>query len=230
MERVALVSGGNRGIGREVARRLAEEGYRVVIGSRDPDRGEEVARELGSGVAARQLDVTDEESIERCIESVAGELGRLDVLVNSAGITGGGWSTNAYDVDLDEVRHTLETNLYGAWRLTQAALPLMRENRYGRVVNISSGMGQLADMGGHAPAYRLSKTGLNVLTRMLAAELEGENIVVNSCCPGWVRTDMGGPSAQRSVEEGADTPVWLATLPDDGPRGGFFRDRRPIQW
>jgi NAD(P)-dependent dehydrogenase (short-subunit alcohol dehydrogenase family) len=230
MERVALVSGGNRGIGREVARRLAEEGYRVVIGSRDPDRGEEVARELGSGVAARQLDVTDEESIERCIESVAGELGRLDVLVNSAGITGGGWSTNAYDVDLDEVRHTLETNLYGAWRLTQAALPLMRENRYGRVVNISSGMGQLADMGGHAPAYRVSKTGLNVLTRMLAAELEGENILVNSCCPGWVRTDMGGPSAQRSVEEGADTPVWLATLPDDGPRGGFFRNRRPIQW
>jgi NAD(P)-dependent dehydrogenase (short-subunit alcohol dehydrogenase family) len=230
MERVALVSGGNRGIGREVARRLAEEGYRVVIGSLDPDRGEEVARELGSGVAARQLDVTDEESIERCIESVAGELGRLDVLVNSAGITGGGWSTNAYDVDLDEVRHTLETNLYGAWRLTQAALLLMRENRYGRVVNISSGMGQLADMGGHAPAYRVSKTGLNVLTRMLAAELEGENILVNSCCPGWVRTDMGGPSAQRSVEEGADTPVWLATLPDDGPRGGFFRDRRPIQW
>jgi NAD(P)-dependent dehydrogenase (short-subunit alcohol dehydrogenase family) len=230
MERVALVSGGNRGIGREVARRLAEEGYRVVIGSRDPDRGEEVARELGSGVAARQLDVTDEESIERCIESVAGELGRLDVLVNSAGITGGGWSTNAYDVDLDEVRHTLETNLYGAWRLTQAALPLMRENRYGRVVNISSGMGQLADMGGHAPAYRVSKTGLNVLTRMLAAELEGENILINSCCPGWVRTDMGGPSAQRSVEEGADTPVWLVTLPDDGPRGGFFRNRRPIQW
>jgi NAD(P)-dependent dehydrogenase (short-subunit alcohol dehydrogenase family) len=230
MERVALVSGGNRGIGREVARRLAEEGYRVVIGSRDPDRGEEVARELGSGVAARQLDVTDEESIERCIESVAGELGRLDVLVNSAGITGGGWSTNAYDVDLDEVRQTLETNLYGAWRLTQAALPLMRENRYGRVVNISSGMGQLADMGGHAPAYRVSKTGLNVLTRMLAAELEGENILINSCCPGWVRTDMGGPSAQRSVEEGADTPVWLATLPDDGPRGGFFRNRRPIQW
>jgi NAD(P)-dependent dehydrogenase (short-subunit alcohol dehydrogenase family) len=230
MERVALVSGGNRGIGREVARRLAEEGYRVVIGSRDPDRGEEVARELGSGVAARQLDVTDEESIERCIESVAGELGRLDVLVNSAGITGGGWSTNAYDVDLDEVRHTLETNLYGAWRLTQAALPLMRENRYGRIVNISSGMGQLADMGGHAPAYRLSKTGLNALTRMLTAELEGENILVNSCCPGWVRTDMGGPGARRSVEEGADTPVWLATLPDDGPRGGFFRDRRPIQW
>jgi NAD(P)-dependent dehydrogenase (short-subunit alcohol dehydrogenase family) len=230
MERVALVSGGNRGIGREVARRLAEEGYRVVIGSRDPDRGEEVARELGSGVAARQLDVTDEESIERCIESVAGELGRLDVLVNSAGITGGGWSTNAHDVDLDEVRDTLETNLYGAWRLTQAALPLMRKNRYGRVVNISSGMGQLSDMGGHSPAYRVSKTALNALTRMLTAELEGENILVNSCCPGWVRTDMGGPGARQSVEEGADTPVWLATLPDDGPRGGFFRDRRPIPW
>jgi NAD(P)-dependent dehydrogenase (short-subunit alcohol dehydrogenase family) len=230
MERVALVSGGNRGIGREVARRLAAEGYRVVIGSRDADRGEEVAGEVGSGVAARQLDVTDEESIERCVGSIAEEPGRLDVLVNSAGITGGGWSTNAYDVDLDEVRDTLETNLYGAWRLTQAALPLMRKNGYGRVVNISSGMGQLSDMGGHSPAYRVSKTGLNALTRMLTAELESENILVNSCCPGWVRTDMGGPGARRSVEEGADTPVWLATLPDDGPRGGFFRDRRPIPW
>lgn len=230
MERVALVSGGNRGIGREVARRLAEEGHRVVIGSRDPDRGEEVAGELGSGVAARQLDVTDEESIERCIGSIADELGRLDVLVNSAGITGGGWSTNACDVDLDEVRDTLETNLFGAWRLTQAALPLMRKHGYGRVVNISSGMGQLSDMGGHSPAYRVSKTALNALTRMLAAELEDENILVNSCCPGWVRTDMGGPSARRSVQEGADTPVWLATLTDDGPRGGFFRDRLPIPW
>jgi NAD(P)-dependent dehydrogenase (short-subunit alcohol dehydrogenase family) len=224
------VSGGNRGIGREVARRLAEQGYQAVIGSRDPHRGEKVAGELGSGVTARQLDVTGEGSIERCVGSIAEELGRLDVLVNSAGITGGGWSTNAYDVDLDEVRDTLETNLYGAWRLTQAALPLMRKNRYGRVVNISSGMGQLSDMGGHSPAYRVSKTALNALTRMLTAELEGENILVNSCCPGWVRTDMGGPGAGRSVEEGADTPVWLATLPDDGPRGGFFRDRRPIPW
>jgi NAD(P)-dependent dehydrogenase (short-subunit alcohol dehydrogenase family) len=230
VERVALVSGGNRGIGREVARQLAEKGYTVVIGSRDLERGEQAARELGNGVVVRRLDVTDEETIERSVASIADELGRLDVLVNNAGITGGGWDTNASDADLDEVRETLETNLYGAWRLTEAVLPLMRRNGYGRIVNISSGMGQLAEMGGHSPSYRVSKASLNVLTRMLTAELEGVNVLVNSCCPGWVRTDMGGPNARRSVEEGADTPVWLATLPDDGPRGGFFRNRKPIPW
>jgi NAD(P)-dependent dehydrogenase (short-subunit alcohol dehydrogenase family) len=230
VERVALISGGNRGIGREVARRLSDLAYRVVIGSRDLARGEEAARELGGGVTALELDVTDEESIARCVSSIAEELRRLDVLVNNAGITGGGWSTNAVDADLDDVRRTLETNLFGAWRLTEEVLPLMRKHGYGRIVNISSGMGQLSDMGGHAPAYRVSKTGLNVLTRMLTAELAAENILVNSVCPGWVRTDMGTQSARRSVEEGADTPVWLATLPDDGPRGGFFRDREPIPW
>ena len=230
MKRVALVSGGNRGIGREVARQLAARDYAVVIGSRDLAKGEEVARELGENVTARQLDVTDEESIVHCVASIAEDPGRLDVLVNNAGVTGGGWSTSALDVDLDEVRKTLETNLFGAWRLTEEVLPLMRKNRYGRIVNISSGMGQLSDMGGHSPAYRVSKTGLNVLTRMLTAELSDENILVNSVCPGWVRTDMGTQAARRSVEEGADTPVWLATLPDDGPRGGFFRDREPIPW
>jgi NAD(P)-dependent dehydrogenase (short-subunit alcohol dehydrogenase family) len=230
MERVALVSGGNRGIGREVARQLAALDYAVVIGSRDLAKGEEVARELGENVTARQLDVTDEESIVRCVASIAEDPGRLDVLVNNAGVTGGGWNTSALDVDLDEVRKTLETNLFGAWRLTEEVLPLMRKNGYGRIVNISSGMGQLSDMGGHSPAYRVSKTGLNVLTRMLTAELADENILVNSVCPGWVRTDMGTQAARRSVEEGADTPVWLATLPDDGPRGGFFRDREPIPW
>jgi NAD(P)-dependent dehydrogenase (short-subunit alcohol dehydrogenase family) len=228
--RVALISGGNRGIGREVAAELAADGYRVVIGSRDLTRGQQAARELGNGVVARQLDVRDEASIERCLAAIAEEYGRLDVLVNNAGVTGGGWSTSALDVDLDAVRETLETNLFGAWRLTQAALPLMRRHRYGRIVNVSSGMGQLSDMGGRSPAYRISKTGLNALTRILNAELEGENILVNSCCPGWVRTDMGGRNAPRSVEDGADTPVWLATLPEDGPRGGFFRNRKPIPW
>ena len=230
MERVALISGGNRGIGREVARELAGLGYTVVIGSRDLAAGEETAHALGENVIARQLDVTDEESIVGCVASIAEDPGRLDVLVNNAGISGGGWSTNAVDADLGEVRRTLETNLFGAWRLTEEVLPLMRANGYGRIVNISSGMGQLSDMGGHSPGYRLSKTGLNALTRMLTAELADENILVNSVCPGWVRTDMGTQSARRSVEEGADTPVWLATLPDDGPRGGFFRDRQPIPW
>jgi NAD(P)-dependent dehydrogenase (short-subunit alcohol dehydrogenase family) len=230
VERVALISGGNRGLGREVARRLADEGYLVVVGSRDLAKGEAVAEELGRNVTACRLDVTDEESIAACLGVIEERYSRLDVLVNNAGIEGGGWRTNATDVDLDEVRNTLETNLFGAWELTQAALPLMRKNGYGRIVNLSSGMGQLSDMGGHAPSYRVSKTGLTVLTRMLTAELADENILVNSCCPGWVRTDMGGRNANRSVEEGGDTPFWLATLPDDGPRGGFFRNRQPIPW
>jgi NAD(P)-dependent dehydrogenase (short-subunit alcohol dehydrogenase family) len=230
VERVALISGGNRGLGREVARRLAEDGYQVVIGSRDLAKGEQAARELGANVSACRLDVTDQKSIESCIDEIRGRFGRLDVLVNNAGIAGGGWSTSATDVDLDEVRATLETNLFGAWELTQAALPLMRENGYGRIVNLSSGMGQLSDMNGHAPGYRVSKTGLNALTRILTAELGEENVLVNSCCPGWVRTDMGGAGARLSVEEGGDTPYWLATLPDDGPRGGFFRSRQPIPW
>jgi NAD(P)-dependent dehydrogenase (short-subunit alcohol dehydrogenase family) len=230
MQRVALVSGGNRGIGHEVARRLAGLGYTVVIGSRDLAKGAAAAGEIGAEIVAKQLDVTDEDSIVRCVASIADELGRLDVLVNNAGVTGGGWSTSAVDVDLDDVRTTLDTNLFGAWRLTQEALPLMRRNGYGRIVNLSSGMGQLSDMNGHSPGYRVSKTGLNVLTRMLTAELADENILVNSVCPGWVRTDMGTEAATRSVGDGADTPVWLATLPDDGPRGGFFRDRLPIPW
>ena len=230
MHRVALISGGNRGLGLEVARRLSEDGHAVVVGSRDLSKGEEAAAALGQLADACQLDVTDPASIESCIAEIDERHGRLDVLVNNAGIEGGGWRTSATDVDLDDVRETLETNLFGAWKLTQAALPFMRRNGYGRIVNLSSGMGQLTEMGGHAPAYRVSKTGLNALTRMLTAELDGENILVNSCCPGWVRTDMGGPNATRSLEEGGDTPYWLATLPDDGPRGGFFRNRKPIPW
>ena len=229
MERVALVSGANRGIGREVARQLLEQGYKVVVGSRDRAKGEETAAELGDGAVATQLDVRDEASVRAAVSFVERELGRLDVLVNNAGITDG-WSGTAAEADFDQVQEVLDTNLFGSWRLAKAVLPLMRRNGYGRIVNVSSGMGQLSDMGGHSPGYRVSKTSLNALTRMLTAELADENILVNSVCPGWVRTDMGGDNARRSVEEGADTPVWLATLPDDGPTGGFFRDRKPIPW
>ena len=229
MDRVALVSGGNRGIGREIARQLVERGYKVVVGSRDLAKGEAVAEELGEGATAVQLDVTDDESVRAAVSFVERDFGRLDVLVNNAGVTDG-WSGGAADADFDSVKEVLDTNLFGSWRLAKAALPVMRRNGYGRIVNVSSGMGQLSDMGGHSPGYRVSKTGLNALTRMLTAELGNENILVNSVCPGWVRTDMGGANARRSVEQGADTPVWLATLPDDGPTGGFFRDREPIPW
>jgi NAD(P)-dependent dehydrogenase (short-subunit alcohol dehydrogenase family) len=229
---VALVSGGNRGIGRDVVRQLGERGITVVLGSRDLKRGEKAAAELeakGLRIVAKQLDIRDEASVERVARELEEEFGRVDILVNNAGITDP-WRGTAEDADFDAVKDVLETNLFGGWRLAKAVIPLMRRNGYGRIVNLSSGMGQLSDMGGHSPGYRVSKTGLNALTRMLASELAGENILVNSVCPGWVRTDMGGPGARRSVEEGADTPVWLATLPDGGPSGGFFRDRAPIPW
>ena len=164
--------------------------------------------------------------MDSAIERVRADRGRLDVLVNNAGI-GGSYSDTAAELDLEQARETLETNLFGAWRLTKAALPLLRDSEDGRIVNVSSGAGQLDDMQGGYPAYRISKSGLNALTRILAAEEPA--VRTNSLCPGWVRTDMGGSGASRSVEEGADTAVWLATDPDVGS-GGFYRDRKPIPW
>ncbi len=228
-DRVALVSGGNRGIGQEVCRQLADRGYTVVLGSRDEEQGREAAEKLGENVHARQLDVTDEQSVNRLAESIEEEFGRLDVLVNNAGIMNDD-GQSGIEADLDKVREALEANLFGAWRLCEAAIPLMRRGGYGRIVNVSSGLGALEDMGGGQPAYRVSKTSLNALTRILSSELRGTGILVNSVCPGWVQTDMGGSNASRTVEEGADTPVWAATLQDNGPTGGFFRDRRPIAW
>ena len=214
---VALVTGANRGIGREIARQLDEEdGLLVLRGAREPE-GEQV-----------RVDVSEPHSVRRLTERIAADPGRLDVLVNNAGVYGS--PAGAADYDLDAAHAVLETNVFGAWRLAQALLPLVRASGHGRIVNVSSGGGQLDDMQGGGAAYRISKTGLNALTRILAAEERGNGILVNSMCPGWVRTDMGGESAPRSVEEGADTAVWLATLPDDGPSGGFFRDREPIPW
>ncbi len=227
--RVALVSGGNRGIGLEICRQLAGKGYTVVLGSRDEEQGREAAGKLDGDVHARQLDVTDGDSVNRLVESIGEEFGSLDVLVNNAGIMNDD-GQGGVDADLDRVRGALEANLFGAWRLCEAAVPLMRRGGYGRIVNVSSGLGALEDMGGGQPGYRLSKAGLNVLTRILSSELRGAGILVNSVCPGWVQTDMGGTNASRTVEEGADTPVWAATLQDSGPTGGFFRDRRPIAW
>jgi NAD(P)-dependent dehydrogenase (short-subunit alcohol dehydrogenase family) len=228
MAQVALVSGANRGIGLEISRRLAAEGIAVVMGGRDEARVRAAAETLEGDVHPRQLDTTDQASVDRCAQSVDEHFGRLDVLVNNAGIIGA--PIAGYDADVDQAREALETNLFGTWRLSVACIPLMRRTGGGRIVNLSTGMGQLSDMGGgHAP-YRISKTSVNALTRILAAELRGDGILVNSACPGWVQTDMGTEAAPRTVEEGADTPVWLATLPADGPTGGFFRDREPIPW
>ena len=226
---VALVSGANRGIGREIVRQLAERGIVTILGSRDEEKGRAAAEGIDGEVHVRRLDVTDEKGIQNLARSVEEEFGRLDILVNNAGVSIDR-GQRGVDADLDVVKETLEMNLFGAWRLCEAFVPLMQRNGYGRIVNISSGMGALEEMGGGSPAYRISKTALNALTRILASELRGSGVLVNSVCPGWVRTDMGGSSASRSVEEGADTPVWAATLPNNGPTGGFFRNRRQIPW
>ena len=231
--RVALVSGSARGIGREVARQLAERGHHVIVTARDPAAARRAAEELSDGgrlsLQPERLDVADPGSVEALRKRLESEPGRLDVLVNNAGVFGV-VGTSAAEAPLDDAHDTMETNAFGAWRLTQAVLPLLRRSDSPRIVNVSSGAGQLSDMNGGYPGYRLSKAALNALTRILSHEESSKGILVNSMCPGWVRTDMGGPAAPRSVEEGADTVVWLATLPDDGPTGGFFRDRKPIPW
>jgi NAD(P)-dependent dehydrogenase (short-subunit alcohol dehydrogenase family) len=228
----AVVTGANRGIGLEVARQLAARDFDVVLGSRDEENGERAAARLASGgqpVTPRMLDVADRGSVERFAEWLTDETGELDVLVNNAAIHYDTWQ-HAAGADLDVVREALETNLLGAWRMAGACLPLLRESEHARIVNVSSGAGSLADMSsGGAPAYSASKTALNALTRMLAADLRADNILVNSVCPGWVATDMGGPGG-RPISEGAASVVWAALLPDDGPTGGFFRDGRPIRW
>ena len=225
---VAVISGANRGIGLEVCRQLAERGYTVVLGSRDLAKGEAAVRELTGEVHPRQLDVTDPQSVERLRQAMESDFGRLDVLVNNAAILYDTWQ-RAADADLAVVREALETNLFGAWRLCQAFIPLLRRGRHGRIVNVSSEAGSLASMGGGTPAYNVSKVALNGLTRMLAVELRSAGILVNSVCPGWVATDMGGPGG-RPVEDGAASVVWAATLPDGGPTGGFFRDGQPLPW
>jgi NAD(P)-dependent dehydrogenase (short-subunit alcohol dehydrogenase family) len=226
------VTGANRGLGREIVSELAARGHIVILGARDLRKGHAVAAELGGRglrVVARELDVTEHKTIDRLAASIDAQFARLDMLVNNAGIEDE-LPAPVVEADLEAVKKVLETNFFGAWRLAKAFVPLMRRNGYGRIVNVSSGMGQLASMRCSSPGYRVSKTALNALTRMLAAELAGTNILVNSVCPGWVRTDMGGRDAIRSVKEGADTPVWLATLPDGGPTGGFFRNRQLIPW
>lgn len=234
--RTALVSGANRGIGFEIVRQLARLGVLPVIGAREPAEGAKAAETLkseGLDVPVVALDVDIDGSAAAAVAEVKRLYGRLDILVNNAAVlidAPGGFKASLFDLTADTLFRTLQTNLLGPIRLIQAAAPLMREQGYGRIVNMSSGAGQLSDMGAGYPAYRISKAALNALTRIAAAELGGGNIKVNSVCPGWVKTDMGGPEAQRTPEEGADTAVWLATLPDTGPTGGFFRDRKPIAW
>jgi NAD(P)-dependent dehydrogenase (short-subunit alcohol dehydrogenase family) len=234
--RIALVSGANRGIGLEIVRQLSRRGIMAAIGARDPAKGHKAAESLKSeGLEAPvvALDVTDQQSCQNAAAEVVAMFGRLDILVNNAGISLDGPQTpsaSVLSVTPDVAIETFRVNTLGALMLTQAAVPAMQRGGYGRIVNLSSGLGQLSEMGSGFPAYRLSKAALNALTRTTAAELKATNIKVNAMCPGWVRTDMGGPDATRSVEVGAETAIWLATLEADGPSGGFFRDKKPIAW
>lgn len=233
-KRVALVTGGNRGIGLEIGRQLSRLGHRVVLVARDGGRADEAAQSLdgwASGDAAGvRMDVTEDDSVRSAFEQAVNLYGTVDVLVNNAGIAIDGPEHRPSAPDLSKVRVTLETNLYGAWRCAAEAVPLMRARGYGRIVNLSSTMASIElTESPSSPAYRASKAGLNMLTRVLAAELHADGILVNAASPGYTRTDMS-PDADRPVEQGADTPVWLATLPDDGPTGGFFYERELLVW
>jgi NAD(P)-dependent dehydrogenase (short-subunit alcohol dehydrogenase family) len=230
MNRIAVVTGANRGIGREVARQLANAGDIVYLTARNLADADTAVADLGSptNLHAHQLDVTDPESIDRLVVTIEADHHRLDILINNAAILYDTWQ-RASTADLGVVREALETNLFGAWRVTLAFLPLLRRSGHGRIVNVSSGAGSLTYMGGGTPAYGISKVGLNALTRMLAAELRGDRILVNAVDPGWVATDMGGRGG-GPVADGAAGIVWAADLPDSGPTGGFFYDTRPAQW
>ena len=236
-QQVALVTGSNRGIGFEIAKQLSMNKIEVIITSRNPANGDAAVRKLArdgvTKVVSMELDVSDQLSVESVLDKVEKTFGRLDILVNNAGILIDRDDVTASNADLETVKVTLETNLMGAWRMCKAFIPLMKKNGYGRIVNVSSGSGQfeyMATSGGYWPAYSVAKASLNALTVMLASELRGTNILVNAVCPGWVRTDMGGSNAPRSVEEGAATPVWLASLPDGGPTGQNYYDKKQISW
>ncbi|PSB12525.1 short-chain dehydrogenase [Pleurocapsa sp. CCALA 161] len=237
-KKIALITGANKGIGFEISRQLARLGIKVVMGVRDATRGDVSVNQLlqnGLDVEFKCLDVTDGESIEAIRSYIDKTYGKLDILINNAGICLDSGQKSS-KVSLEVIRQTLETNFIGAVAITQALLPLIRKSKAGRIVNMSSGRGSLtqhSDPNCHYAktlAYNSSKTALNSFTVMLAAELKDTVIKVNSADPDWCRTDMGTEAATHSAEEGADTPVWLATLSTEGFTGGFFNSRTPVPW
>ncbi|MCK9205071.1 MAG: SDR family oxidoreductase [Bacteroidales bacterium] len=267
--KIILVTGGNRGIGLEICRQLSDLGHTVIMGSRDLENGEKAALLINKKIIVGQLDVTNDASVGSMVGLVEGRFGKLDVLINNAGLgathSGQGnilssgakravdhhfpvaakmirkWMPSlrkagivasvksAGDVSFGEVKVIMETNFYGPWRMIRSCIPLLRKSDDGRIINMSSGMGGLNSLTGEYPAYSLSKSSLNALTIMFSNELKETGIKVNAMCPGWVRTDMGGPNAPRTVNEGADTAIWLATEKEI-TTGKFFRDRKVINW
>jgi NAD(P)-dependent dehydrogenase (short-subunit alcohol dehydrogenase family) len=232
-KKIALVTGANKGLGFETCLRLGQLGLTVILSARDSIKGQVAAKQLvdkGLDILFYQLDVSNQSNISRISHQIDQQFGRLDILVNNAAILYDTWQ-KAVDADLEVIGRALTTNLFGPWRLSQVCIPIMKRNKYGRIVNVSSGAGSLHYMGAGTPAYSVSKAALNAFTRILAAELlsAATGILVNSVDPGWVATDMGGGGG-RPVEEGAKGIVWAATLPDNGPTGGFFFDGKPAPW
>jgi len=228
---IALVTGANRGLGFETCRQLAQLGLTVILSARDLTKGEVAAKQLierGLDVIFYELDVLNQSHMNRIIRQIEQRFGRLDVLVNNAAILYDTWQSAA-NAELEIVNQALASNLFGPWKLSQLCIPLMKRNNYGRIVNVSSGAGSLHYMGSGSPAYSVSKAALNAFTRILAADLHGTGILVNSVDPGWAATDMGSRGG-RPVEDGAKGIVWAATLPDNGPSGGFFFDGKHAPW
>lgn len=232
--RIALVTGGHRGLGLETCRALGKRGYTIIMTSPIYGKGRAAAAQLhkdGAEVYFHPLDVTEESEVKAVKLFVKQKFGRLDVLVNNAGILIDE-GESILKLPVKTFFKVLDVNTFGALRMCQAFVPMMLKQNYGRIVNLASGRGQLSggDICDNGPAYNMSKTAVNALTVMVSDSVAGANVLVNSVCPGWCRTDLGGPNATRSAKKGAETIVWLATLPDDGPNGGFFRDKRRLEW
>ena len=229
---VAVVTGGNRGVGLEVCRQLAMAGYTVVLGSKDPRKGELAAKEIdpeGERITPRHIEVDNSLNIEQLAGWVKDRFGRVDTLVNNASAPPDMWAI-AGTTDLSPVAEALDINLFGAWRVTQALLPLLRRSPRPRIVNVSSEGGSIALMNGGRPAYSVSKAALNALTKLLAGELYRDGILVNAVCPGWMPNDGSRTGERRSYAQGAASVVWAATLPNGGPTGTFTRDGRVLPW
>lgn len=228
---VAIVTGGNRGIGHEICKELSRAVCNVVLTSRNEEEGRRAVAKLHQydNVAYRRLDVTDSKDIANLRDWILKTYGRVDILINNAGVYLDE-GVSVFDVDENIMQDTFAVNFYGSFHMCRAFVPIMRQNGYGRIVNVSSGYGAMSEMGGYVAAYRISKAALNALTLIMANELRDENIKVNAVCPGWVRTDMGGGMAPISPEAAAKDIVHFALVDAKGPTGGFFRHKKPIQW
>lgn len=236
MKKIAVVTGANRGLGLALTEALAQRGFKVIMGIRNLEKAQKTLNTLKTkdlDIVPMKLDMSQEASIKSFVDGIRKEFGFVDVLINNAGVlidSEDGGNLSLFKTKASTIQKTFTTNTLGPFLLTQQIFPLMKQEGYGRIVNVSSGMAQLSEKQNASASYRLSKTALNMVTNLFASEVQGEDICVNSVSPGWVRTDMGGPNADRSLEQGIKGIVWAATLPKGGPNGGFFRDGETISW